>query len=90
MRQIENQLESIIQEIVSRCRTASSARNQTRKMQSTLEHIQSAYELAGSGYLKAADARNLIEKALKNVQRRKKHWTQRIRVTRTRSLSSHG
>ena len=68
MRQIENQLESIIQEIVSRCRTASSARNQTRKMQSTLEHMQSAYELAGSGYLKAVDARNLIEKALKNVQ----------------------
>ena len=68
MRQVENQLESIIQEIVSRCRTASSTRNQTRKVQSTLEHMESAYDLAGSGYLKAADARGLIEKPLQNVQ----------------------
>lgn len=68
MRQLENQLESIIQEIVSRCRTASSARNRTRKVQSTLEHMQCAHELASSGYLNAADARNLIEKVLHNVQ----------------------
>ena len=68
MRQVENQLESIIQEIVSRCRTASSARNRARKVQNTLEHMQCAYDLAGSGYLKAADARDLIKKLLKNVQ----------------------
>ena len=68
MRQVENQLESIVQEIVIRCRTASSARNRTRKVQSTLEHMQCAYDLAGSGYLKAADARNLIAKALQDVQ----------------------
>ena len=30
--------------------------------------MESAYDLAGSGYLKAADARELIEKALQNVQ----------------------
>ena len=68
MRQVENQIESIIQEIVSRCRTASSTRNQIRKVQSTLEHMESAYDLAGSGYLTAADARELIERALQNVQ----------------------
>ena len=33
----------------------------------TLEHTESAYELAGSGYLKAEDARALIERALQNV-----------------------
>lgn len=68
MRQVENQLESIIQEIVSRCRTASSARNRTRKVQNTLEQMQCAYDLAGSGYLTAADSRDLIEKLLQNVQ----------------------
>lgn len=67
MRHVENQLESIIQEIVSRCRTASSTRNQTRKVQNALEHLEGAYELAESGYIKAKDARELIEKALLNV-----------------------
>ena len=68
MRQIENHLESIIQRVVSRCRNASSARNQARKVQTTLNHTESAYELAGSGYLKATDARALIEKALQSVR----------------------
>lgn len=68
MRQIENHLESAIQGIVSRCRNASSARNRTRKVQTTLEHTKSAYDLAGSGYLKAADARVLIARALQNVR----------------------
>ena len=68
MRQVENQLESIIQEIVSRCRSASSLRNRTRKVQSTLENMQCAYDLAGSGYLNAVDAQGLIEKVLQKVQ----------------------
>ena len=67
MRQVENQLEAIIQGIVSRCRTASSIRNQTRKVQNTLEQTDSAYDLAGSGYLSAADARELVERALEEV-----------------------
>ena len=68
MRQIENHLESVIQGIVSRCRGASTARNHIRKVQTTLEHTESAYELAGSGYLKAEDARALIERALRNIR----------------------
>ena len=68
MRQIENHLESIIQRIVTRCRHASTARNKVRKVQTTLQHLQSAYDLAGSGYLNAEDARALIERALQNVQ----------------------
>ena len=67
MRHVENHLESIIQGIVSRCRNASSTRNQTRKIQTMLQHIKSTYELADSGYLKASDARALIEQALQNV-----------------------
>lgn len=68
MRQIENHLESIIQSVVHRCRNASSARNHQRKVQTTLDHMDSAYELAGSGYLKAADAKALIDKMIENVQ----------------------
>ena len=68
MRQVENQLESIIQKVVSRCRTASSTRNQTRKVQTTIDHMEDAFELAGSGYLKAIDARILIDKALQNAK----------------------
>ena len=67
MRQIENHLESVIQSVVHRCRNASSARNQQRKVQTTIDHMDSAYELAGSGYLKAADAKALIEKMMEKV-----------------------
>ena len=68
MRQVENHIESLIQGVVNRCRNASSARLQRRKLQTTVEQMDSAYELAGSGYLKAADASDLVEKALQNVQ----------------------
>ena len=68
MRHLENHLESIIRGIVSRCRNASSARNQTRKIQTRLQNSKSAYELATSGYLKAVDARKLIKQALRNLQ----------------------
>ena len=68
MRQIENHLESAIQGIVSRCREASTARNHIRKVQMALEHTESAYDLASSGYLKADDARALIERALRSVR----------------------
>ena len=68
MRQIENHLESTIQSVVHRCRNASSARNQQRKVQTTLEHMDSAYELASSGYLKATDSRALVEKMMEKVQ----------------------
>ena len=68
MRQVENHLESIIQGIVKRCREASAARNHIRKVQTTLEHAESAYDLAESGYLKAEDANALIERALQNIR----------------------
>ena len=67
MRQIENHLESIIQGIVNRCRGASAARNHVRKVNTTLQHAQSAYELAQSGYLIAEDAKGLIDQAIRNI-----------------------
>ena len=67
MRHMENHLESIVRGIVSRCRNASSARNQIRKVQTRLQHIRSAYELADSGYLMVVDANALIEQALESM-----------------------
>ena len=64
IRHLENQLVAIIQQLVSRCRNASTTRNQMRKVQTKLQHLSSAYELAESGYLKAGDARSLIVKML--------------------------
>ena len=54
LRQVENHIESIIQKSVTRCRNASSARNQRRKAQTAMEQVEGAYELAGTGYLKAS------------------------------------
>ena len=68
IRHIENQLEAIVQWIVGRCRNASRTRNQIRKVQTTLQHMKSAYELAGTGYLKAGDARTLIEQMLQEAR----------------------
>ena len=67
MRHVENHLESAIQGIVKRCRNASSTRVMTRKVRTKLEHIESAYNLACSGYLKAPDAKALIEQTLTNL-----------------------
>ena len=68
VRHMENHLESIINGIVKRCRSASSNRVQSRKVQTVLEHMDSAYSLAGSGYLKAADSKALITQALERLQ----------------------
>ena len=68
MRQIENHLESIIQGVVNQCRSASSARNQSRKAKATLEQVESAFDLARSGYLTATDAKDIIEKTFENLQ----------------------
>lgn len=68
VRQVENHLESIIQGIVKRCRNASSNRVMTRRAQSMLEHMESAYNLAGSGYLKAPDAKTLVDQTLRDLE----------------------
>ncbi|MCY4307376.1 MAG: ATP-binding protein [Rhodobacteraceae bacterium] len=68
LRHMENHIQSIINEVVKRCRTASSNRIQSRKVQTVIEHMDNAYSLAGSGYLKAADSKALIAEALERLQ----------------------
>ena len=66
-RHLENQLESITRNISKRCRNASSGRYGMRKTIVTLEQTEVAYKLATSGYLKAQDARILVQMALKSL-----------------------
>ena len=67
-RNLENHLDAIIRGIVNRCRKASATRNRARKLVATLDDIESAYDLAGSGYLMADDARALIERTVQKLE----------------------
>ena len=66
-RNLENHLDAIIRGIVNRCRKASATRNRARKLVATLDDIESAYDLAGSGYLAENNARGLIERTLQKL-----------------------
>lgn len=73
IRHLENQIEPITRRISELCRNASSERNGLRKLRSELEQTEIAYELASSGYLKAKDARALVNIAsawLDNINRK--------------------
>ena len=68
VRNLENHLKAIASRIAKRCRKASASRNRIRKLWSTLHQLESAYELASSGYLKAKDARALVKKSLRQLE----------------------
>ena len=61
LRNLENHIGAIAQEISSRCRRASSQRNKLRNVDAGIHRLKAAYELARSGYLRPADADALIE-----------------------------
>ena len=61
LRNLENHIGAIAQEISSRCRQASSQRNKLRNVDAAIHRLQAAYELACSGYLRPADVDALIE-----------------------------
>ena len=67
LRNLENHLLPILRGIGERCRAASAARNRTRKVLSTLSDIEEAYDLAISGYLTAAAATALVQRALQQI-----------------------
>ena len=66
-RNLENHLKAIVRGIANRCRKASAARNRTRKLSAALHRMESAYDLAASGYLRADDARTLTKQTLQQV-----------------------
>ena len=67
-RNLENHLKAIARSIANRCRKASATRNRTRKLLVALHRMESAYDLAASGYLRADDARALTKRTLQQVK----------------------
>ena len=67
LRNIENHLHAVLRGIVQRCRAASTARNQARKIMTSLCDIEETYDLAVSGYLSVEDSAALVQGALQKV-----------------------
>jgi molecular chaperone HtpG len=64
LRNLENHLSPILGQITARCRAASSNRNKSKKLASTIADIEAMYELAASGYLSANDSQAFVEDAI--------------------------
>ena len=60
LRNIENHLGGITQEIRARCRRASSQRNKLRNVSAAINRLKRTRDLAASGYLRAEDANALV------------------------------
>ena len=68
LRNLENHLYSIFAGISSRCRKASEARNQNRRLLSEVNEIQESYDLVASGYLATEDTNKLINQLLNRTK----------------------
>ena len=62
VRNLENHVGAIAQQISSRCRSASSQRNKLRNVDAAIHRLKAARDLARSGYLRPADSAALIER----------------------------
>ncbi len=62
LRNLENQIGAIAQQISTQCRRASSQRNKLRNVDAAIQRLDSTRQLAHSGYLRPADATALIER----------------------------
>lgn len=67
-RNLENHLGLVARNISMKCRKASIARNKVRKFQAEICKIEETYKLASSGYLLAADAKDMIAQALNQIE----------------------
>ena len=68
VRNLENHLRTIARRISARCRSASSLRHKELKIQSSLRHMEEAFDLAASGYLSDKDAEGLVERAMNRIE----------------------
>ena len=69
LRNLENHVGAVAQEISSRCRHASSHRNKLRQAETTVRQAESAQTLSRSGYLLAEDAAALTERSRDQISR---------------------
>ena len=67
LRNIENHIGAIAQEISSRCRRASSQRNKLRAVGAAIRRLERAHDLAASGYLHPNDAAALIAREQERI-----------------------
>ena len=67
LRNIENHIGAIAHEIGSRCRQASSQRNNLRNIGAAINRLRRARDLAVSGYLCSEDATALVERERKRI-----------------------
>ena len=67
LRNLENHIGAIAQEIGSRCRRASSQRNKVRNVEAAINRLQATHDLARSGYLRPADSIALIERERERI-----------------------
>lgn len=76
-RNLENQLVAVFHSIATRCRMASAARNKEQKLLSTLCQMEETYDLAVSGYLRAKDARTLVDQTLSRIRNIRENFDQK-------------
>ena len=62
-RNLENHIGAIAKGISTWCRKASAARNRLRRTLAELQELEATLRLASSGYLRASDARDMIQRA---------------------------
>ena len=62
LRNLENHIGAIAQEVSSRCRRASSQRNKLRNVDAAINRLKAAHDLARSGCLHPADSAALVER----------------------------
>ena len=67
VRNLENHLGAVFRRTVARCRKASTARNNNRKVFSSLCGLEETYDLAVSGYLAPEDARALVGRSMNQI-----------------------
>ena len=67
LRNLENHVGAIADEITSRCRRASSQRNKLRTVSAAVNQVKCAHDLATSGYLLKEDAAVLLARARERI-----------------------
>ncbi len=67
LRNLENQVSAIANQITVRCRTASHVRNQNKKFYATLQRLEDTYQLATSEYISNDCARNITKRSIDEI-----------------------
>ena len=67
LRNLENQIGAIAHAVSAKCRRASSQRNKLRNVETAVQRLVKARDLALSGYLRPADAASLVEREYERI-----------------------